>query len=302
MFTNNIAFKVIYLPKNQGHGEARRISIDNCSNELIALMDADDISYPNRFLLQLHKFNTDAETDICGGQITEFVGTEDNIVGIRQVQCEDKAIKEDLKKRCPMNQVTVMFKKSAYSEAGGYIDWYCEEDYYLWTRMVQKGCKFANIDESIVNVRTGMDMSARRGGWRYYRSEKDMQKYLFSNGLISLPRYLKNVLVRFGGEVILNDKLRQKAFYFLRTHESNEIPKSESCSKSEFDLHTKENFSVAMCVYEKDNPEWFDRAIGSISLEQCVSPNEIVLVVDGPIPSEIQDVIDKYVGVFGKQE
>lgn len=61
-------------------------------------------------------------------------------------------------------------------------------------------------------------------------------------------------------------------------------------------VNTKEYppFSVAMSVYGKDNPEWFDRALESITVEQTVRPSEIVLVVDGPVPDEIQKVIDKY--------
>ncbi|MDF2685852.1 MAG: hypothetical protein K0S55_1033, partial [Clostridia bacterium] len=45
--------KVIRLSENIGHGNARRIGLENCSNELIALMDADDISISNRFEKQL---------------------------------------------------------------------------------------------------------------------------------------------------------------------------------------------------------------------------------------------------------
>ena len=52
-------------------------------------------------------------------------------------------------------------------------------------------------------------------------------------------------------------------------------------------------FSVAMCVYGKDNPDWFDKALCSV-IDQTVQPDEIVLVVDGPIPDSIQNVIDKY--------
>jgi hypothetical protein len=48
-----------------------------------------------------------------------------------------------------------------------------------------------------------------------------------------------------------------------------------------------------MCVYGGDNPEWFDTALGSV-IDQTVKPNEIVLVVDGPVPDSIQNVIDKY--------
>lgn len=62
--------------------------------------------------------------------------------------------------------------------------------------------------------------------------------------------------------------------------------------------NTKKNveypsFSVAMCVYEKDNSEWFDMAISSI-INQTVKPSEIVLVVDGAIPDSLQQVLDKY--------
>ena len=52
-------------------------------------------------------------------------------------------------------------------------------------------------------------------------------------------------------------------------------------------------FSVSMCVYGGDNPEFFDAAVESV-VRQSVPPAEIVLTVDGPIPQTIQAVIDKY--------
>ena len=48
-----------------------------------------------------------------------------------------------------------------------------------------------------------------------------------------------------------------------------------------------------MCVYGGDNSKWFDVALESI-INQTIKPDEIVLVVDGPIPNDIQDVIYKY--------
>ena len=91
-------FKVIYLKENQGHGNARRISLENTSNELVALMDADDFSYPNRFEKQLALFEQNPNLDICGGHITEFVGEEENIIARREVKLTDQDIKKDLKK------------------------------------------------------------------------------------------------------------------------------------------------------------------------------------------------------------
>ena len=217
---NEIIFKTIYLKVNQGHG-TRRISLENSSNNLVALMDSDDVSLKHRFQKQLRLFIENPNLDICGGNITEFVGEETNIIGRRKVFSSDNEIKKDLRKRCPMNQVTVMFKKEAYDLAGGYIDWYCEEDYYLWTRMIQKKCVFANVQEDIVNVRTGLDMSSRRGGWRYFKSERRLQRYLFVNKLITFPRYLYNIFLRFVGEVILPNSIRNKAFKTTRENIKN---------------------------------------------------------------------------------
>lgn len=53
-------------------------------------------------------------------------------------------------------------------------------------------------------------------------------------------------------------------------------------------------FSVATSVYRNDNPEWFDRALQSIIIDQTVKPSEVVLVVDGSISDELDAVIEKY--------
>ena len=66
-------FKIIWLEKNMGHGIARRTSFENCSNEIIALMDADDISVPTRFEKQIALFESQQELSIVGGNISEFV-------------------------------------------------------------------------------------------------------------------------------------------------------------------------------------------------------------------------------------
>ena len=56
-----------------------------------------------------------------------------------------------------------------------------------------------------------------------------------------------------------------------------------------------DKYSVLMCVYHKDNPEWFDLAIRSM-LDQTVKPEEFVIVEDGPITEALQRVIEKHCG------
>ena len=293
---DKIKFKVIYLEENQGHGNARRIGLENCSYDLVALMDADDISLDNRFYFQLKAFSYDPSLDIVGGQITEFIDEPTNIIGRRVVPEKHDEIQKYMKKRCPMNQVSVMFKKQAVKDAGGYIDWYCEEDYYLWIRMFLNGSKFANVPENLVNVRVGNEMSARRGGIKYYKSEKRVQKFLLSSKIINVFRFLYNILIRFIGEVLLPNKIRVKVFRKMR---SNLL--IENDSKRIIEKINHRDFSVSMCVYDGDNALWFDQALESI-INQSYEPSEVVLVVDGPINDTLNNVINKWKRVLNYAE
>lgn len=208
----NEFFKVIRLEENVGHGNARRAGLKSCNCDIVALMDADDICIPQRFEKQIKEFEKDSELDIVGGQITEFIDDVSNVVGVRNVPCDDNEIKEYMKKRCPMNQMTVMFKKSSVERAGGYIDWFCEEDYYLWLRMGMNNMKFKNLSETLVNVRVGKEMYMRRGGLKYFKSEAKLQGFMLKNRIIGLPRYIINVSQRLVLQVLMPNSIRGWAF------------------------------------------------------------------------------------------
>lgn len=208
----NPIFNVIRLEKNQGHGNARRMGLDNCKNELVAIMDADDISKSDRFEKQIEEFKKNQSLDIVGGNITEFIDDEKNIVAERVVPADDAEIKAYMKKRCPMNLVSVMFKKTSVERVGGFIDWYCEEDYYLWLRMALAEMRFANVSDILVNVRVGKDMYKRRGGWKYYKSEAKLQKYMLKHKIINFPTYLSNKTKRFIVQVLMPNNLRGWVF------------------------------------------------------------------------------------------
>ena len=163
--------------------------------------------------------------------------------------------------------------------------------------MIENGSVFGNVPDNIVNVRTGLDMSSRRGGWKYFKSERRMQRYLLKKKFISFPRYIFNVLLRFGGEVLLSNSLRNRAFKVTR---EKYRPNSEQDINNDLVKQDHPHFSVAMCVYGGDNLEWFDRALNSVLVEQTVKPNELVLVVDGPIPNDIRNIIQQYETIVGQ--
>ncbi|MDD8055071.1 MAG: glycosyltransferase [Thomasclavelia ramosa] len=205
-------FKIIRLKKNGGLGNALKIAVENATFELIARMDSDDVSLPTRFEEQLRYFQVNPEIDIVGGNITEFIGEENNIIGQRLVPVSNEAIREYMKERCAMNHVSVMYKKTAVQNAGGYQDWFWNEDYYLWIRMWLNGAIFANTGSVLVNVRVGEEMYQRRGGSKYFESEKGLQDYMLKNKMINHSTYIKNVAKRLIIQKLMPNKLRGWVF------------------------------------------------------------------------------------------
>ena len=205
-------FNIVGYEKNRGLGLALNFGLAHCRNELVARMDTDDIAKSDRCEKQIKAFKENSLLEIVGGDISEFVDTEDNIVAYRRVPKEDKAIKEHLKIRCPLNHVSVMYKKSAVLSAGGYLDLFWNEDYYLWIRMAENGANMANTGTVLVNVRTGADMYKRRGGKKYFASEKFLQKYMLEHKIIGHGTYLMNVCKRFIVQILLPNGLRGWVF------------------------------------------------------------------------------------------
>jgi glycosyltransferase involved in cell wall biosynthesis len=53
-------------------------------------------------------------------------------------------------------------------------------------------------------------------------------------------------------------------------------------------------FSVLMSVYGKENPKLFDLALNSI-FNNTIHPDEMVLICDGPLTNELNDIIASYI-------
>lgn len=208
IFGGGGSLNAIYLKENKGLGNALRVAVKNCTHKIIARMDSDDISVADRFEQQLSAMMYDDSIDIIGGDITEFIGKEDNIKAVRKVPVTDMDIRKYMRTRCPLNHVTVMYKKKAVQTAGGYLDWHYDEDYYLWIRMMECGAVFANTGTVLVNVRVGEDMYQRRGGLKYFKSEAKLQKYMLDHKLIPISTYISNWTKRFVLQVLMPNSLR----------------------------------------------------------------------------------------------
>lgn len=161
----NEHIRIIALPQNRGLGHALNCGLKECSHELVARMDADDISLSERCEKQLCRFAANPDLVILGTQLDEFIGSSDNIISSRKVPVFKDDIGKFARKRSPFNHPTVMYKKSIILKYGGYKPLRRKEDLDLFLRIVFDGCYVENLPDSLLLYRTDENNLKRRKSW-----------------------------------------------------------------------------------------------------------------------------------------
>ncbi|MFH7766053.1 glycosyltransferase [Acinetobacter sp. BSP-28] len=166
--------KIIKLEKNVGTGKAKNIGLQQCSNEIVCIVDTDDISVSGRFEKQIRVLSEDPDLVILGGQITEFIDNIKSPTGMRKVPLENLDLRNYAKRQSPFNNMTIAYRKTKILEVGGYKHHLLMEDYNLFLRVIAKGYKIQNLQDILVYARIDNGMHARRRGLKYIRSEKQL--------------------------------------------------------------------------------------------------------------------------------
>lgn len=163
-------FKIVVSEENIGLGSALNLGLENCRNKLIARMDTDDISLPERCEKQLKCFEMDKELGIVGAMVDEFFDNPNEIISSRIVPTDHNKIYEFSKRRSAFNHPVVMYKKQAVINAGLYSNLRRNQDVDLFGRMLFNGVKAKNIDESLLLFRSNNDLSKRRRSFENTKS------------------------------------------------------------------------------------------------------------------------------------
>ena len=173
--------RVKKLDKNLGTGKAKNIGLQECTYDIICIVDTDDIYVPERFEKQIEFLKHNPDISIIGGQILEFVEDIHTPKGMRKVPLSNEELKEYAKKQSPFNNTTITYRKSHILEVGGYQHHLWMEDYNLFLRVIAKGYKIQNLADVLVYARIDNGMHGRRKGFQYIKSEKqllDLKKQL----------------------------------------------------------------------------------------------------------------------------
>lgn len=189
---------IVINEKNLGLGLALNEGLKACRNELVARMDTDDISKPDRCEKQLKHFEEKPELAIVGSHIDEFVGSPDNVISQRRVPTTSEEIYNYAKKRSAFNHPAVMYRKSAVLAEGGYSDLKRNQDVDLFGRMLYAGHKAENIDEALLWFRSSDELAARRKSWENTKSYIATIKKFWKMGYSSFSDYTMVAIAQTG--------------------------------------------------------------------------------------------------------
>lgn len=180
---------IIGYKKNKGLGLALNYGLEHCKNELVARMDTDDISKPERCEKQVKRFEERPELAIVGTWVDEFTVSPEQVVSTRTVPTDSDAIYQFAKKRSAFNHPAVMYRKSAVLTQGGYSDLRRNQDVDLFGRMLYTGNKAENIGEALLWFRSNDDLAKRRKSWNNTWSYIDTIKRFWKMGYSSFCDY-----------------------------------------------------------------------------------------------------------------
>ncbi|RKR06050.1 amylovoran biosynthesis glycosyltransferase AmsE [Kushneria sinocarnis] len=196
-FSDSLPIVSLPLKQNVGLGEALNQGMAVCSHDLVARMDADDLCTSDRFEKQISYLDkTSSNMALLGGAIAEFDSDPSSPHSYRILPTGPDQVRKFGKKRCPVNHMTVVFRKEAIKAVGGYKTFLGMEDYYLWARLLASGYEMDNLADVVVKARVGNGMIARRRGWHYFRQDLALQRKFQEIGFIGWHDVIINSLAR----------------------------------------------------------------------------------------------------------
>ncbi|MEI8611106.1 glycosyltransferase [Enterovibrio sp. Hal110] len=195
-----LGVKVINSNSNRGLANGLNTLIDEVLStreyDYIARMDSDDISRPNRISRQVSFMESDKSVDVCGTSCREFGASFS--LNEKHLPTSHSELLDFSITRCPFIHPSVMFRSSVFEGGIRYpTNTSLTEDMALWFELLNRGCKFANINEVLIDYRLDERTIQRRKGFDKAISEVKIRLY----NMFKLQRFsmkaLSLILARF---------------------------------------------------------------------------------------------------------
>ena len=214
-FGNLLKLEIFTLEENYGLAYALNYGLSKCKNELVARMDPDDISLPDRFEIQRAFMYKHPNIAASSAWIEEF--TEDLKIskGIRTTPLGEITINNKYAKlRSPLNHIPSILKRSIIMKIGGYPNFKKGQDYALWSLILVNGYSLKNIPLVLAKIRSSTHNTDRRGIERLF-SEIPLLVFLYKIQFLNLYEFIFSLTLRIIMR-LLPYSLRKVIFKMLR--------------------------------------------------------------------------------------
>ena len=147
--------------ENLGISRSLNKGINLSNSSLIARLDADDYSSPQRLEKQIAFMEKHTNVVLCGSRRKELLGSKILPSTVPFIE-KDEDIRKTVSCFNPLAHSTIMFRKKYFIEAGGYNDQFkYAQDYNLWLSMLTLG-KAHNLKEELSVVRISQSSTSNQ--------------------------------------------------------------------------------------------------------------------------------------------
>jgi len=146
-----------------GQSDARNAAIRNSRADLVALLDHDDVAYPDRLERQCNFLRAHESVALVGGALTFIDDTGRVFAEDVRYPLTDAEIRAAFPTTTPILTSAAMLRKRAFDEVGGFRRLYADsEDLDLWLRIAAH-YELATLEANVVRYRIHRGQgSARR--------------------------------------------------------------------------------------------------------------------------------------------
>lgn len=188
--------ELVRLDVNSGLANALNAGLPRCAHELIARMDSDDISHPDRLLEQEAFMRAHPEIGVLATCVEEFDQDPDTIFRVNAPPVSHEDIVRKLRWRCVIIHPSLMIRASALKKLGGYRTEFGRlEDYDLFVRAALAGVRFHALGRPLIKVRMTLALYGRRGGWTMFKNEVRFRFFCFRSGFLGPFPFCVTVLL-----------------------------------------------------------------------------------------------------------
>lgn len=184
----------VALEHNVGLGAALNAGLAHCSHELVARMDGDDISLPQRFEKQISFMAQHPDIAASSAALEEF-DEDGHTFAKRVLPLTHEALVQFARRRSPLSHAVAVFRKSIILAAGGYPPFKRSQDVALWSLLIVRGHHLANLPDTLFRVRAGRAFM-QRNGLRNLWLEFAVIRFQHQIGFLPLADALQNATVR----------------------------------------------------------------------------------------------------------